>query len=222
MQSWTRTLVFAAVFVMYFGCLIAAQSPSAIGLRVVGAFGAADASGTDGGLPPSIHGGAVGGIRISAGRAVHRVTLAAETEMNWTSEGHGETFPNRTTQFLDYRESRRDFVWSGLGGVEIWELHHKLSVHAVGGISWVKPTVHASSRIWEGAQKGWSDWVAETNSGYTTTWAPTLGADVLFHFGDWSAGPSFRWYRYMSNISPHPSGSPTHLSSVVLTAGYHF
>ena len=205
MHSGTRTLVFAAAFVTY-GSFAAAQSPSAIGFRVVGAFGAADANG-------ATLGEMVGGIRISAGRAVRRVTLAAETEMNWTSRGHVQaTLPN---PYREFAESRRDFVWSGLGGLEVWEPHRKLSVHVVGGISWVKPTARASVRTAD--VTGWSDWVAQN---VTTTWAPTAGADVLFHFGDLSAGPSFRWYHYGSSTSP--SLSPTDLRTVVLTFGYHF
>ena len=215
MHSWTRTLVLAAAFITY-GGFAAAQSPSAIGIRVVGAFGAADAKRVAN--LPSTPGELVGGMRISAGKAFRRVTVSAETEMNVTSIGHGETFPDLRTQFAKYSESRRDLLWSGLGGLEIWEGHRKVSAHFVAGISWVKPTLHAYSKTYDVAHKTWGDAVAQDDS--STTWAPTAGADLLFHFGDWAAGPSFRWYDYKSSISPY--ASPTNLKTVVLTAGYHF
>ena len=180
------------------------------------AFGAGSLDGISGGIPPAAQ-TLMGAIRLSVGAPVRGVRVSAETEVNFSgaSEGRGPD----SGDFVMHRETRRDVLWSLLGGIQLWEPHRIFSVHVVAGMSHVKPLVAAATQTF--GKSGWGDWI-DTDVSYHSTWAATLGADVSACFGRVSVGPSFRWYGYVSNPSPYEVGRPTRATLIGLAASYHF
>jgi hypothetical protein len=181
------------------------------------AFGAGSLDGISGGIPPAAQ-TLMGAIRLSVGAPVRGVRVSAETEVNFSGASSGRG-PDSGNIFVLHRETRRDVLWSLLGGIQVWEPHRIGSVHVVAGLTYVRPVVAAATQTF--GKGGWGDWI-DTDVSYHSTWAATLGADVSARFGRVSVGPSFRWYGYVSNPSPYEIGRPTRSTLLGLAASYHF
>ena len=119
-----------------------------------------------------------------------------------------------------YRETRRDVWWSLLGGIQVWEPRRVGRVHLVAGMSYVKPVVATTAQTLD-PKAGRGDWI-DADVRYHSTWAATIGADLLARFGRVSVGPTFRWCGYLSNPSPYEIGRPTRATLLGLTTSCQF
>jgi hypothetical protein len=190
-------------------------------VNAAAAFGGATLDGVRDGLPPAA-GTLMGALRLSVGAPVGDVRLSAETEVNLSGPASGQRFVQPTHSELGRidHQTRRDLLWSVLGGIEIWERHRVGSLHFSAGISRVTPIITAQSQRYP-AQPG-SDPSLDPNISYHATWAPTIGADVLARFGRLSVGPTYRWYDYLGNVSPYLVGRPKYTTFIGLTTVFHF
>jgi hypothetical protein len=157
----------------------------------------------------------MGSARLSIGAPVRGIRVSAETELTFSADTVGKQVLGGPP-FNTYRERRRDVLWSLLAGAQVWEPHHVGSVHVVGGMSYVNPIVAAATQPC--CSGGWTS----TDAGYRSTWAATLGVDLLGTWGSVSVGPGFRWFGYTGNPSPHEIGRPTRASLLGMTVSYHF
>jgi hypothetical protein len=205
----TCTLLLCALPTLAFS-----QTPMS-GVEAGAAFGAGSLDGISGGIPPAAE-TLIGAMRLSVGAPVRGIRVSAETEVNASGHARGRASADRGL----YRETRRDVLWSLLGGIQVWEPHRIGSVHVVAGMSYIKPVVTAATQAFN-SKTGWGDWI-DADVSYHSTWAATVGMDLSARFGRVSAGPSFRWYGYMSNPSPYEIGRPTRATLIGLAASYHF
>jgi hypothetical protein len=191
------------------------------GVQAAAAFGAGSLDGISGGIPPGAE-TYMGAVRISIGAPLGDLRLSAETEVSLSGRVTGKRYVQGTssTPSLVERQGRRDMLWSILGGIEMWEPHKIGSLHVVGGMSRVTPLTTAETRL-SSAAPGSDDRI-DLDVSYHSTWAVTMGADLLLRFGRVSAGPTYRWSGYLGNVSPYEIGRPTRAALLGLAASYHF